>query len=37
VRWVGLAFVGEIINAYGILIGKLERRGLLGDVAGMMI
>jgi hypothetical protein len=34
---VGLAFVGGIRNAYRILIGKLQRRELLGDLDGMMI
>jgi hypothetical protein len=29
--------VGEIRNAYRTLIGKLERRELLGDIDGMMI
>jgi hypothetical protein len=29
--------MGEIRNAYRILIGKLERRELLGDVDRMMI
>jgi hypothetical protein len=29
--------MGEIRNAYRILIGKLERRELLGDVDGMMV
>jgi hypothetical protein len=29
--------MGEIRNAYRVLICKLERRELLGDVDGMMI
>jgi hypothetical protein len=34
---VEIACVGEIRNAYRTLIGKLQRRELLGDIDGMML